>query len=149
MERQTELILDDFSLGERVYIKGYSNSLRSMTTPYFGTVKGIHKDISTPDMKVRLDTGESIYVTFPMNPGKIGKVLPLKSVEAGDTVSHLSLSGTRLFYTVIEHRPYERMILEAHEPAPLLDGKKPLTIILRDYSTASLEDEFMDWELEG
>lgn len=149
MEIKTGFVLDDFEVGERVYLKGHNPSLRSMTIPYFGTVTSLNRDASTPHVKCKLDVGDSVDVTFPAAPGLIGKVLPLKSVVTGDTISRLDIRGNRLCYDVIDHVPDEKMVLELNEGSPLLDGKKPLLIILRDYSTASLEDEFMDWELEA
>jgi hypothetical protein len=137
MEAKTEFVLEDFSPGDRMY-RMYRNK------PSFGTVRKVSSTSTPTNILCELDTGAAAVFAFPdESNGILGKVLPLATVKAGDVISHLDFSGKRIFYTVIEHLPSEKMIIEPH------DGRKPVVTVYRDYATASLEDEFMDWELEG
>ena len=143
-------VFDDFTKGDRVYLRGYQAALRSVTVPHFGTVLGSKEDDGKAFITIRLDTKEKITIPFPLQYGTLGKILPLKLVAKGDTISHLDFNRNRVFYTVKSYVPDEFMALEEKLPGNSPAGKLPhLLTILRDYSTPGLEDDFLDWELEA
>lgn len=149
-EAEPGYVFDDFAKGDRVYLRGYQAALRSMTIPHFGTVLSSKEVEGKAFITIRLDTKEKVTFPFPLQYGNIGKILPLKSVVQGDTISRLDFNRNRIFYTVTSYVPDEFMALEEQLPADAPVDKRPhLLTILRDYSTPGLEDEFLDWELEA
>lgn len=129
-------VLEDFEIGDRIYrYRG--------TVPYFGTVSRIKMKDVEPHIKCKMDNGAVLFVAFQDDIDVVYKALPLATIKPGDVISHVDFSGVRWFYTVISHVFNEQIALEAHH------GSRITTVVERDYACASMEDEFIGWELEA
>lgn len=136
MEIRTELTIDDFEEGDRVYHRrGNVFSL--------GTVRRIYVDpFNYLVLTVALDAGNDVFFSEPLTG--LGKILPLNRLEQGMIISRwASYLSQREFFRVEEYVPGEFLTLQA------LDSSLPPRTIEATTSRMELEKELMDWEIEG
>lgn len=123
VELQTEPVIEDFEVGERVYFLNYKHNVIE-----YGRISGLY----TSHMDVTLDNGKIplAHLTNFASGGPMGKCFPMDQLQVGSVISVFH-SGERVYAdvikitgersVVIEYRngKSKRVTIEATEGEPL------------------------------
>ena len=138
-EIPTPAIREDFSEGDRVY--SCAHNLLSKGTVVYDPDE--YKDHVT----VWMDEGYQLPLPvscFIVEPGTYswGRILPLAQLRVGTVISYLKEDGTRTYAEVRHVIPNQRIRMKRTVwPHEFFDYTAP--------DEGSLEDLFLDWEIEG
>jgi hypothetical protein len=138
-EIMTPLVREDFSDGDRIYSL-FNNVLTKGTVVY-------DPDEYKDQVSVWMDAGYqmplhlSCFIKEP-DMGHWGKLPHLDQIQVGTILSHLQEDGTRTYAEVRDVIPNERIRMKRTVwPNEYFDHTVP--------NGGSLEDSFLDWEIEG
>lgn len=92
------LSLDDFEVGDRVYVVGSNNDSLE-----FGTIK----DIYNPHMNVLMDNGKMplVHINQFKDGGPIGKCFPVGQLNVGSVISFPYGAGKRFYADITDYVP--------------------------------------------